>query len=39
MRPAEFDAIDGTRSFRCAICAEIHTWTRSTAWLHAREAA
>ncbi|HEY2661340.1 MAG TPA: hypothetical protein VGI79_16585 [Caulobacteraceae bacterium] len=35
MRPAEFAAITGPRSFRCAACGEIHTWTTDTAWLQA----
>ncbi len=33
MRALEFAAIAGPRSFRCAACGEIHTWTNATAWL------
>ena len=33
MRPTEFSAINGPRSFRCGACGEIHTWTTATAWL------
>lgn len=33
MRPAEFAAVNGPRSFRCAQCQKIHTWTNETAWL------
>jgi hypothetical protein len=36
MRPAEFATIVGPRSFRCAGCGEIHTWTTETAWLQSR---
>jgi len=39
MRPAEFAAVVGPRSFRCAACDEVHTWTAETAWLHVRPAA
>lgn len=33
MRALEFAAVAGPRSFRCAACGEIHTWTNATAWL------
>ena len=36
MRPAEFAALTGPRSFRCGGCNEIHTWTCETAWLQVR---
>ena len=33
MRPAEFAAVNGQRSFRCSMCQQIHSWTNETAWL------
>ena len=33
MRPTEFAALNGPRSFRCTGCGQIHTWTTETAWL------
>ena len=36
MRPAEFDSLKDSRSFRCSGCGEIHTWTIQTAWLQGR---
>ena len=36
MRPGEFAAVDGPRSFRCPACAQVHSWTTDTAWLQER---
>lgn len=36
MRPADFAGVKGPRSFRCAECGFIHTWTVDTAWLGSR---
>jgi hypothetical protein len=33
MRATDFELIKGPRSFRCADCGRIHTWTVDTAWL------
>jgi hypothetical protein len=33
MRAAEFEAMTGSRSFRCRACGEIHSWTTATAHL------
>lgn len=33
MRPAEFAAVAGPRSFRCSVCQKVHSWTNETAWL------
>ena len=36
MRPAEMQAVRETRSFRCARCGSIHSWTPATAWCETR---
>ncbi len=36
MRPAEKDAVAGSRAFRCAACGEIHNWGADTAWCEER---
>ena len=36
MRPAEKEAVAGSRAFRCAACGEIHHWSADTAWCEER---
>ncbi len=33
MRPAEFETLNGSRSFRCGACGGVHSWTNKTAQL------